>query len=56
MKASWSYKAWQDSQEQNTVTLPESWETAIERECRCDSHHLFCWGHEKYCSYNKDNK
>ena len=53
MGTSWSYSEYLAGKDQPS----EKWETNVEKVCRCESHYLFCWGHEKHCDYyDKDKK
>lgn len=48
--SSWSYT----KHLEDTRSLPQ-WAPTVKR-CECDSHYLFCWGHEKQCDYYEDSK
>lgn len=57
--ASWSYSKYIAGEDQESEKLASDgggirWRQ--EKVCRCDSHHLFCWGHEKQCDYHEDGK
>lgn len=52
---SWSYAKYLRGEDQSGVTLTDGPSSKV-KECRCESHYLFCWGHEKQCDYYEDKK
>lgn len=53
---SWSYSKYLsgEDQESEQVTYPHY--KPREKICRCESHYLFCWGHENNCDYYEGDK